>query len=674
MHPGIVYRLFEEHRIAALQSVTQKADNSMIKVGKGGKVTTFGAIQDMSIGWHDAKPAVNPRRRTDPPVFQSLNKILPFILKINDTKCKKTMRFTTFVAVSVLMCAVQPVLAESLHIVNPPKDYSTTSPSIYFIGSVPLGGSVRVNNQTVPTSALGYFAWTTPLQVGDNAFTWAYRSGDGQEETAVRHVTRRLSRPPISKNRAFLDIQFPVTKQQVRPGEPICLQAFATPGGQLQATVQDQVLNLFEQPPQVDPADTGDLLSGTASLPPLVGLFSGCLPADEALQEANVKFSFAWQGQMIAQNAPGTITTLNPRQFTVIEVITSEAIVRSGGGSNFARLTPLPKGVRSVITGKSGDWLRIQGDGWISQKDVKVLPSGTPVPRSVVRALGTRTTAVGSELRIPLQNLLPYSVRQEEHRLVVTVWGAQSQTDIIRFVSSDPLIRSVQWEPASPEGVRYLIDLTQAHQWGYQLRYEGTTLIVTIRKAPKLSKRLTGIRVMIDPGHGGEQPGSIGFSGIAEKTVNLAIAQRLRTALQQAGATVIMTRNEDKTVSLDQRNRVLAQRLPTIFLSIHNNALPDQADPLKKYGTSVYWYQMQSRSLAQTLHDQLIKDLGSPDYGFFWDSLAVIRPAEAPAVLLELGFMTHPEEYALLNRPDYQNRIAQSVAVGLEHWIWSKTP
>jgi N-acetylmuramoyl-L-alanine amidase len=654
--------------------MTEKANDSMIEVGKGGKVTTFGAIQDMSVGRHDAKPAVNPRRRTDPPVFKSLNKILPFILEISDTKRKKTMRFTTFLTTSVLMCAVQPVLAESLHIVNPPKDYSTTSPSIYFIGSVPPGASVSVNNQTVPSSALGYFAWTTPLQVGDNAFTWAYRRGDGQEETAVRHVMRRVSRPPVPKNRAFLDIQFPVTKQQVRAGEPLCLQALATPSGQLQATIQDQVLNLFEQPPQLDPADTGDLLSGATSLPTVVGLYSGCLPANEVWQGANVNFSFGWQGQRIAQNAPGTITTLNPRQFTVIEVITSEAIVRSGGGSNFARLTPLPKGVRSVVTGSSGDWLRLQGDGWISQKEVKVLPAGTPVPRSVVRALGTRTTALGSELRIPLQTLLPYSVRQEEHRLVVTVWGAQSQTDIIRFVSSDPLIRSVQWEPASPEGVRYVIDLTQARQWGYQVRYEGTTLIVAIRRAPKLSKRLTGVRVMIDPGHGGEQPGSIGFSGIAEKTINLAIAQRLRAVLQQAGATVIMTRNQDTTVSLDQRNRVLAQQQPTVFLSIHNNALPDQGDPLKKYGTSVYWYQMQSRSLALALHDQLIKDLGSPDYGFFWDSLAVIRPTEAPAVLLELGFMTHPEEYALLNRPDYQNRIAHSVAVSLEHWIQSKEP
>lgn len=584
------------------------------------------------------------------------------------------MRFTTFLACSLCLIALQPVGAESLKIVNPPKDYATASTSIYFTGSVSPGGSLSVNNQNVPISALGYFAWTIPLQVGSNVFAWTYRHGDGQTETVARQVTRRLARPTVPKNRAYLDIQFPVTKQQVRPGEPLCLQAVATPGAQLQATIHDQVLRLFEQPPQVDPADTGALLSGTSILPPLVGIYSGCLPADQSWQGENVKFNFSWQGQMIAQNAPGTITTLTPRQLTVVEVITSEAIIRAGGGSDFARLTPLPKGVRSVVTGSSGDWLRLQGEGWIAQKDVKVLPAGTPIPRSIVRAFGTRTTAVGSELRIPLQSVLPYSVRQEEHRLVVTVWGAQSQTDIIRFVSHDPLIRSVQWEPASPEGVRYYIDLTQARQWGYQLRYEGTSLIVAIRKAPKLSKRLKGIRVMIDPGHGGEQPGSMGPSGIPEKTVNLAIAQRLRTALQKAGATVIMTRDQDATVSLDKRNALLAQQLPTVFLSIHNNALPDQGDPLKTYGTSVYWYQMQSRSLAQTLHDQLIKDLGSPDYGLFWDSLVVIRPTESPAVLLELGFMTHPEEYALLNRPDYQNRIAQSVAVGLEHWIQTKQP
>jgi N-acetylmuramoyl-L-alanine amidase len=156
---------------------------------------------------------------------------------------------------------------------------------------------------------------------------------------------------------------------------------------------------------------------------------------------------------------------------------------------------------------------------------------------------------------------------------------------------------------------------------------------------------------------------------VPEKTVNLQIALKVRSALKRAGATVLMTREQDRTLSLEARNQEMIARAPTVFLSLHNNALPDGGDPLRQYGTSVYWYQMQSRSLAVALHRRLLSDLKRPDYGLYWDSLAVIRPSAAPAVLLELGFMTHPEEYALLQSGSYQERIARSIARALGDWL-----
>lgn len=564
-----------------------------------------------------------------------------------------------------------PASGQELHLVYPPQDHVTASRRIYFIGSIPVDGHLSVNGRAVERSERGYFAWTTPLQTGGNRFNWTLERPGVPPEQLVRRIVYRPQREPVPTDRVYLAIHAPLGVQQVLPGEVVCIEGLGTPGGQMQAQVGSTRVSMTEQPAQPGLADTGDLLGGSAALPGIVGLYSGCLSAVSGWQNETAQLTFRWRGQVVSQNLPAGISTLPPGELRVVEVTAPEAIVRAGGGPDYARLTPLVPGVRSLVTGVSGEWLRLQGEGWILGRDVKLLPVGTPVPRSPVRALRTRATARASELLIPLQVALPYSVRQEENRLVVTIWGAQSQTDIIRFTGADPLIRSVQWEPVSSEGVRYYIDLREPRQWGYQVRYEGSVLVVAVRHPPKIGRGLAGIQVLLDPGHGGAQAGSIGLSGIPEKTVNLQIALRVRRALEKVGATVRMTRDRDQTLSLEARNQLLTQQSPTIFLSLHNNALPDSGDPTRQFGTSVYWYQLQSRALAESLHQQLLADLKRPDYGLYWDSLAVIRPSAAPAVLVELGFMTHPEEYALLNDAGFQERIAGSIARGLTRWLHS---
>jgi N-acetylmuramoyl-L-alanine amidase len=564
---------------------------------------------------------------------------------------------------------VVPVFAAGqLRLVTPPVDHRTTSASIYFVGTAPPGGTLTVNGQPVPRSALGHFAWRLALAPGENAFTWSYARPGAPAETLVRRVSRLPGRTPVPTDRPFLTVVQPAVAAAMAADSVLCASAHGTPGGQMQMTVGEETFAMVELPPRVEPGDTGDLLGGTEP-PPVAGLYGGCFTARPGWREQPVRVELRWRDQTLAQTAPGTVTTLGAGALTVVEVNAAEAIVRAGGGAEFARLTPLVRGVRARVVASNGEWLQLAGAGWVNRRDVRVLTNGTPVPRSAVRALRTRTNTGASELLIPLQVALPYSVRQEEGRLVLTVWGAESQTDIIRFESRDPVIRSVQWEPVGSGGVRYYVDLRANRQWGYQVRYEGTTLVLAVRRPPQVGRNLAGITVMLDPGHGGGQSGSLGPSGLPEKAVNLQIALKLRAALERAGAKVLLTRDRDTTLSLEARGKLMEQRQPTVFLSLHNNALPDGGDPLRQYGTSAYWYHPQGRALAETIHAQLVAELKQPDYGLYWDSLAVIRPTVAPAVLLELGFMTHPEEFARISNPAFQERLAGAVTRGLLRWL-----
>lgn len=220
--------------------------------------------------------------------------------------------------------------------------------------------------------------------------------------------------------------------------------------------------------------------------------------------------------------------------------------------------------------------------------------------------------------------------------------------------------------------IRYNFYFKSPQQWGYDLRYEGSSLILTLRYPPTLTtdqNSLQGAVILLDPGHGGTEPGAIGPNGYPEKAINLLISQKLAQLLQQRGATVYLTRDRDVTVSLPERVNQINTIKPHIALSIHYNSLPDGGDPIKTKGVSTFWYQPQSQDLANFLQSYLVKALNRPSYGVYWNNLALARPHTAPAVLLELGFMINPQEFEWITNPQEQERLVEAIADGITQWF-----
>jgi N-acetylmuramoyl-L-alanine amidase len=97
------------------------------------------------------------------------------------------------------------------------------------------------------------------------------------------------------------------------------------------------------------------------------------------------------------------------------------------------------------------------------------------------------------------------NVQQGERQIALTLYNTTAQTDIIRL-DDDPLISRLDWQQVSPGQVQYTFNLKKAQQWGYKLRYDGTTLVLTLRHPPaigqKRPKPLSGIKIVLDPGHG----------------------------------------------------------------------------------------------------------------------------------------------------------------------------
>ena len=189
--------------------------------------------------------------------------------------------------------------------------------------------------------------------------------------------------------------------------------------------------------------------------------------------------------------------------------------------------------------------------------------------------------------------------------------------------------------------------------------------------------------VYLDAGHGGYDPGASYF-GISEKSLTLAIQSRVKAKLEAEGYQVVTTRTSDTYVDLADRSRAANASESDIFVSIHINASGSSA----AQGIETYYYQpyaeypsrinatyhanptrlSMSDTLANAIQSSLINATGAQNQGVKRQTFAVLRETTAPAVLLELGFLSNPQEAARLNTSAYQETLANAIVAGIKRY------
>ncbi len=377
----------------------------------------------------------------------------------------------------------------------------------------------------------------------------------------------------------------------------------------------------------------------------------------------------------ITQIADGKIEVLNPEQLPVGEIISGEVDTRTGPSTDYSRLTPLPQHTRFVINGKEGNWVRLTQGFWTRAGATKELPPNTPT-QAIVRGARTKTLANWTELRIPLTVPVPFALLQQENSMTLTLYNATAQTDTI-LANADSILAGITWQQPKPEQVVYRLKLKSAQSWGYKVRYEGKVLVLSLKHPPRLpqgkptdSQPLKGIKILLDAGHGGPEDSGTVSPGYPEKSAALVTTFLTRQALMEKGATVILTRDRDVDVDLPERVRLIEQTEPTLALSLHYNALPDDGDAENTSGMGAFWYQPQAQGFAEFINTYLVKELNRPNYGVFWNNLALTRPTVAPSILLEFGFMIHPTEWEWIVNRQAQEHRARTLADAITQWLY----
>ncbi|MDQ6826646.1 MAG: N-acetylmuramoyl-L-alanine amidase [Candidatus Eremiobacteraeota bacterium] len=181
--------------------------------------------------------------------------------------------------------------------------------------------------------------------------------------------------------------------------------------------------------------------------------------------------------------------------------------------------------------------------------------------------------------------------------------------------------------------------------------------------------------IIIDPGHGGSDPGASNATTI-EKDLNLDVSQRLRTILVARGWTVRMTRTTDVDVyapndsahdELQARCNVANSAGARMFISVHTNGYPGSGPN----GTTTYYYKPQDFPLASAIQRRLLSLLGTKDDGVIKNRFYVIAHTTMPAALVETAFLSNPSDAALLRSPAFLQRVAQGIAEGVSDYAGS---
>jgi N-acetylmuramoyl-L-alanine amidase len=610
----------------------------------------------------------------------------PFVAAQRFTSCRRRrvspLLILPFLCVLLLVSSHPVAAQQKLFLAYPPNNHETTTSKIFLIGTAPQGGEVTVNGQAIARNRAGHFAPSFPLQLGANPFT--IRSGNQE----VRLVVNRTSTAPnLPAGNDFLPGSLtPSVNLGRQPNEWLCFSATAPQGATVNVRLgnNSQAIPLTPQTQFVElPPNSAILTAQNQPSPvPTPGFFQGCTRTLLVGNLGQPLFELNIGDQRRQQAAPGNIQILSPTQLEVAEVMADSGTARTGPSTDYSRLTPLPKGTQASITGFEGEWVRLDYGAWIRRNEVQIRKVSTP-PSSLIRSVKSRRVGDWTEIIFPLQVQVPVTVQQGDRTFTLTLHNTTAQTDTIRL-DDDPLISRLDWYQPQPGQVQYVFNLKTDQQWGYQLRYEGTSLILSLRHPPRLkatgagrdrlpAKPLAGIKIVLDPGHGGpEDLGARGPTGTPEKNVALTISNLVRQELVKRGATVLMTREKDVDLGLRERMDAIANAQPHLALSLHYNALPDDGDAIKTKGVGMFWYHAQAHSLAMSLHNYLVKTLNRPSYGVFWNNLALTRPTVAPSVLLELGFMINPDEYEWIVNSKEQQRLASAIADGVTQWFYTR--
>ncbi len=525
----------------------------------------------------------------------------------------------------------------------------------FVFGTVsPSTGIFSINGEKVQVYKNGSFL--AYVSVKDASFSAQLFDG-----YSTHTYLRKVSVPKqetAPKDRLFIELLSPAKNMELMPGESFIVYARATPGLTLLCKVSGDANLIMKETPSMS------------------GNYYGVYTIKEREAGKELKLSFKFKKGIFSHNSvlePSVSVKVLSNSYQ-IKTSTDYVVLKNSPGGGYSMF--LPKDVVLKATGKIGGNYRTQIGGkelWVEDSKAVFY---SPYPKKNDAETGNLVFASSQNTvsaRLSIWDNVPYSAYAAGNNFYLDLYYCDLRTNWVIYDSSDPYTLSAFFRQNPMDTASFMMSFSQEIR-GYDIEYSTNMLVINFKFAPKYSgkypKPLEGVKIVLDPGHSPKRTppfdGSVSPSFYFEYEANMAIALKLKEKLSNLGAEVYLTRNGDDTVALTQRP-VLAKKFGgDIFISIHNNALPDGEDPFSKpRGFSVYYYHPNSMPLAKAIHSSFLKNINLPDEGLRYGDYHVIRQTFMPAVLIENAYMIIPEHDEFLRSTEGVEKLSQSICDGV---------
>ncbi len=271
---------------------------------------------------------------------------------------------------------------------------------------------------------------------------------------------------------------------------------------------------------------------------------------------------------------------------------------------------------------------------------------------------------------VSLDEKLPYTSIQQINpsKIVIDIFGATSNTNWVTHRTSAKEIKNVYHEQVEDDVFRVIIELKHQQHWGYSIFYENNKLMIRVKRQPE-NLSLDKMKIAIDAGHGGNNPGASGITTkIAEKNYTLLIAKRIELALLEKEADVYMTRRGNESLGMLEREEMINAEEPDFMISVHLNS--SVRESVK--GVSTYYRYIGFRPMTKFIQESMIKIEGLEDFGNIGSfNFALSGPTDYPNCLLEVAFLSNKDDEQLILNQDFHKQVAERVVEGLKEWLKS---
>ncbi len=538
---------------------------------------------------------------------------------------------------------------QTLAITRPAQNVTLSTAKYFVMGTSDPTQPLTINGEELErSSTTGLWGKLIELKRGANRIT--VRQGSNSDTVVITLPSSGTTTPKTIKKiqNSSSSPAFPSADTIVWDSKEFELVCVGPSGGSISATISGKSFPLKQV--------AATAMSGIAATYKASITLSDLSDQPQDVRNLGpVEYHLSYLGVFSSVSSNGSLYYAGSRSEPVIRVTeymsnVYETMEKVGTG---AFLEFFKEGTRDYVSDQSGNYLILRSGGIIAKSDVSIEEGSFLIHNTTANAQ-FESSGRDHYFRFPGILDAPIYWTRSDDGLEIVFHNTETQILTVE-PEKQQFITAYTLEAGEEQDQSILrVRLEPDKFWGFESVFTENGLTLHIKERPILSdlpgKPLDGIRITLDPGHGGSDVGALGVAGLTgpdEADVNMAITYVVQKRLEDLGASVTLTRqtrDQDKNVLMD-RLRDSAKTNPDLLISLHHNSTVETYDSNNATGVVVYYYYGFSEELAINLADGISEAVDRLNDGAAWSYYIVTKDPICPSVLTEIGFMVNPEEY-----------------------------